>query len=192
MAKKNQQNISRAQLFRVLNALNPKEADLKAYLSKTTRKTPLELVFFNRKTLDYVWRKTIPAQGELVGIDIGEYVIFAKGFSDPELFHQELCAHDLRKLARLLHPDAKPLDYPQVQAIKDNIDDIKKTIHCLRENGYEFANIPRTVMLIRENDPDSTCKGTTIYDVENGILKDSVTDYSACEFLFYMKAEDLF
>ena len=191
MAKTNKQTISRAQLFSVLRALNPEVKDLEDFIKQRTRKTDLPVVFLDPKKLEFKWRKTIATNGRLVGIDIGSYVIFSRGFSDPENLHQNLTVGDIRKVAETLHPEAKPLGKKQFDALRIVLEPFKETAYRLRKSGYEVASLPNVLMPIEESYSNELCfgKGYTIDGKPTS--KDPLT-ISFFDFLFYVNVDDLY
>ena len=159
-------------LFCILDSLKADPDELLEYVVRVCKNTSLFVVF--KDGSGYHVTTSLSEDRELVGIKIGDIVLFTKSFDSCKC-SSTLSVKDIREFAKRIHPEAKPLSTRQFPTLYNFKNDYNQTAKYLRIYGYDAKPLPLTVKPIESDytdgieysddyQLDGTCVGSSHID----------------------------
>ena len=131
--------MKRSELFRILDACEPKVSDVIAYLKKFSVQSPFDLVFV-KDGIVFSTRTIKVNQGALAGVKIGKFLLYAKTITQKAFAEEQISKAEVFEAAIKIAPRAKPLDGKLLRILKKNQAELASLTKTLQDYGYDDAS----------------------------------------------------
>lgn len=148
--------MEKEEIFRIFDACQPTIAQVREYLEKISKESPLELVF-RKNGKDSITKKIDRNMGELVGIVVGTTIFYTKvmTWNDVKFMNSEVTAKDVFAFGQKIHPKAIPLNDTVIEILREKRRVFLQIAEMLELSGFPKTYTQKKYLLFNQKDKDT-------------------------------------